>query len=100
MSSDISGVIDQIETLQGEKKENEEKYQAMLTQVKRVIININETKKTVGEAVMKMNVYNKDIATALRSLQDTRSYIVASKDSLSQLIEILYLVQNDYYVGG
>lgn len=100
LGGDVSGIIAEIESVQQEKKENEGKYQAMLRQVKKVIIDINETKKTVGDAVMKMNVYNKEIAETLRSLQATRSYIIASKESLSQLVQLLYLVQNDYYMGG
>ena len=62
-----------------------------------MIIDINETKKTVSDAVMKMNIYNKDIADTVRSLQSTRSYVVEAKSSLSQLVELMYLVQNDFY---
>lgn len=101
LSSDISGIVGEIEMIQSAKKENEARYNAMLTQVKKVIINISDTKKTVSDAVMKMNIYSKEIATTVRSLQDTREYIIAAKDSLSHLVEILYLVQNDFYgVGG
>ena len=97
LSSDIAGVVDEIEAVQAQKKDNEQKYQAMLSQVKKVIIDINETKKTVSDAVMKMNIYNKDIADTVRSLQSTRSYVVEAKSSLSQLVELMYLVQNDFY---
>lgn len=97
LSSDIGNVVNEIQLIQDQKKENEAKYNAMLAQVKKVIININETKKTVSDAVMKMNIYNKEIADTARSLQETRQYIVAAKDSLSHLVELLYLVQNDYY---
>ena len=100
LSKDISGVITEIENVQQKKQDNEDKYQAMLRQVKKVIIDINETKKTVSEAVMKMNIYNKDIADTVRSLQATRGYIIESKESLSHLVEMLYLVQNDFYGGG
>ncbi len=100
LGDNISNIIADIENTKAQKKENDERYEAMLAQVKRVIIDIAETKKTISEAVMKMNVYNKDIATTIRSLQDTRRYIVASKESLTHLIQILYLVQNDYYGGG
>lgn len=100
LSSDISGVIAEIQTLQDQRQDNEENYQAMLEQVKRVIIDIAETKKTISDAVMKMNVLNKDIATTVRSLQDTRNYIITSKESLTRLVQLLYLVQNDYYGAG
>lgn len=100
LSSDISGVVAEIQTLQEQRNDNEESYQSMLAQVKRVIIDIAETKKTISDAVMKMNVLNKDIANTVRSLQDTRGYILESKESLSRLVELLYLVQNDYYGAG
>lgn len=100
LSSDIAGVVTEIESIQQQKKDNEQKYQAMLSQVKRVIIDINETKKTVSDAVMKMNIYNKDIADTIRSLQSTRSYVIEAKSSLSHLVELMYLVQNDFYGQG
>ena len=56
LSSDIWGIVSEIELIQEQKKENEARYQAMLRQVKKVIIDINETKKTVSDAVLKMKI--------------------------------------------
>ncbi|MBP6910697.1 peptidoglycan DD-metalloendopeptidase family protein [Patescibacteria group bacterium] len=100
LGTDISGVISEIEAIQKTKKDNDENYQAMLAQVKSVIIDINETKRVVSDAVMKMNVYNQQIAKSTKSLQETRRYILASKQTLGRLIELVYLVQNDFYGAG
>lgn len=97
LGTDISGVISEIEEIQKTKKDNDEHYQAMLAQVKSVIIDINETKRVVSDAVMKMNIYNQQIAKSTKSLQETRRYILASKQTLGRLIELVYLVQNDFY---
>jgi|GEM_PF-137922 len=100
LNNDIAGVIQDIETIQQQKQDNEQKYQAMLLQVKKVIVDITTTKKTIADAVTKINVYNKDIADTIRSLQTTRAYIIAAKESLSQLVQLMYLVQNDFYGAG
>lgn len=100
LTSDISGVIADIQQAKQMRKENNDNYEDILGQVKRVIIDINETKKTVYDAVMKINLYNKDIAATIQSLQQAREYIINAKKSLTELIKLLYLVQNDYYAGS
>ena len=93
-------MVAEIEAIQEKKKDTEEKYQAMLSQIKKVIIDIAETKKTVSESVTKMNVYNKDIAQTIRTLKETRSFIINAKESLTELVQVMYLLQNDYYGAG
>ncbi len=100
LGKDVSTVIDEIDAVQKKKKNNDSNYNAVLEQVRKVVIDITETKKVVTDAVTKIQIANKDIVTTVGDLQDARKYIAASKSSLSQLVQLLYLIQNDYYGGG
>lgn len=100
LGKDVSTVVDEIDAVQKKKKNNDSNYNAVLDQVKKVVIDISETKKVVTEAVTKINIANKDIVTTVGDLQDARKHMAASKSSLSQLVQLLYLIQNDYYGGG
>lgn len=100
LGKDISGVVSEIQTIQEKKGDNDANYQEMIAQVKRVVIDINDTKRTVADSVLKINLYNREIASTVKDLQEAREYIVSAKKSLTQLIQLLYLVQNDYYAGA
>lgn len=96
ISHDIDSVISDIEKLQEERKENQENYETILGQVKKVIIDIKVTKNTVTDSVVKINLYTKRIVDLLANIQKTKTYIENTQETIIHLLPALYMIQNTY----
>ena len=99
LGDNIDSLESQLQALQTKAQVNQQGYAEVLAQIKSVIIDINETKKSVSDAITKINIFTNDIATTITNLQETKSYIEATKVSLAHFVQVLYLLQNDFYGG-
>lgn len=96
LGKDIDMVITDFEQIQSLKQENEERYSIVLNQVKKVIIDIKITRQAVSNAVLKINLYSKQIIDTISELQKTIKYIDNTKKTLVQLLPTMYILQNEY----
>lgn len=78
------------------RKENEERYTIVLNQVKKVILDINITRQSVNDSVLKINIYTKRMVDEITELKRTREYIDNTKTTLTQLLPTVYMLQNEY----
>lgn len=93
---DITTVISDFEKIQELRKENEERYTIVLNQVKKVILDINITRQSVNDSVLKINIYTKRMVDEITELKRTREYIDNTKTTLTQLLPTVYMLQNEY----
>jgi murein DD-endopeptidase MepM/ murein hydrolase activator NlpD len=94
--NNIETVISDIEKIQNQRKENNENYMATMKQIRRVIIDIKTTKKTITDSARKINIYTQRMIETKSHLQETITYINNTRETLSKLLPALFVIQNAY----
>jgi murein DD-endopeptidase MepM/ murein hydrolase activator NlpD len=94
--TDINNIVSDIEKIQAQRNDNEESYNSILQQIKRVIIDIKTTKQTVIESVTKINLYTQNMIQTASDLAQTKEFLANTTDTLAKLLPALYMLQNEY----
>lgn len=93
---EVSNVISEIQQLQEEQKKNDHRYEIILQQIQKVIIDIKVTQNTVNDSALRINLYTKEMLDTIADLQKTREHIDNTKKTLWQLLPVVYMLQNEY----
>lgn len=96
LSQDVDTVVSDIEKIQEARKEDAHRYEIVLNQVKRVIIDIKLTKQHVTDSVTKIDNYSQRMIKTLARMKQTEIYINNTQETLLKLLPALYILQNDY----
>ncbi len=94
--TDINNIVSDIERIQAQRNDNEESYNSILQQIKRVIIDIKTTRQTVIESVTKINLYTQNMIQTAADLEQTKIFLGNTTDTLTKLLPALYMLQNEY----
>jgi murein DD-endopeptidase MepM/ murein hydrolase activator NlpD len=92
----VDGVVSDIEKIEAARDQNDGRYQLILSQVKKVVDDIKLTKKAVLQSVTHITMYSQRMVETLALMEETKSYINNSQDTLMQLLPTLYMMQNEY----